>query len=616
MKKQTVKFLLARLKGSSPHEILYRFREQIFIRALKRFPSLFRESLRVPPFSEKALETMRFPALRGKVDEALTSRILQGERFCLNCDPADIARFEDHWRSSFFSDVSAGPRDPDIRAVWENGRLQHLMLVLHALRCAPHGPAADNLRRFAEAELSAWLERNPFPLGPHYMSAMECGLRIPVFSLGLKLLDNLSHSERMAVHEAVYAHAWLIGRRLSLYCSLGNHTIAEAVGLVFAGGLFRECAQGRQWMETGIGLLGKESFHQILDDGGPAEQSFNYHRFVLDLYWLAVGFLEENHFHDCSIIVDRLKAGEKFLEAFTAGPEQLPSIGDSDDGSAVAPGLSPLRAVPGDSVAMRREPCPMITFPRSGYTMIDMPPDGRIIFDHGALGMPPLFNHGHADALSIVLFRAGKPFLADPGTYGYNGDERLRAYFRGTRAHNTVTVDHEDQAVQVTRFIWDRPYRADGFRREVVREGTIISAAHNGYSRLAAPIRHKRSLLLADGGGCVVRDTFQGLGMHHLEINYHLHPDVRVAGHREDDWYVLDNGGISVFLRVLELDLQAVRGQEAPLLGWFSPRYGILEETTVLHGRTNGLPEKTRFTTLISLTPPENEKLEELAALL
>ena len=31
---------------------------------------------------------------------------------------------------------------------------------------------------------------------------------------------------------------------------------------------------------------------QILDDGGPAEQSFSYHRFVLDLYWLAIGILD------------------------------------------------------------------------------------------------------------------------------------------------------------------------------------------------------------------------------------------------------------------------------------------------------------------------------------
>ena len=47
-------------------------------------------------------------------------------------------------------------------------------------------------------------------------------------------------------------------------------------------------------MNRGIDLLQQELFHQILDDGGPAEQSLNYHRFVLDLYWLAVDFMEKN----------------------------------------------------------------------------------------------------------------------------------------------------------------------------------------------------------------------------------------------------------------------------------------------------------------------------------
>ena len=65
-------------------------------------------------------------------------------------------------------------------------------------------------------------------------------------------------------------------------------------------------------------------------------------------------------------------------------------------------------------------------------------------------GMPPLYNHGHADALSITLSVGGKETLVDPGTYRYNGEPEFRKYFKGTRAHNTVTIDGLDQAVQET----------------------------------------------------------------------------------------------------------------------------------------------------------------------
>jgi hypothetical protein len=81
---------------------------------------------------------------------------------------------------------------------------------------------------------------------------------------------------------------------------------------VFAGAILKKTTEGGNWLQTGIRLLTNELPHQILNDGGPVEQSFNYHRFVLDLYWLWMNFIQKNNLADVSAWQSRLVCGEFF----------------------------------------------------------------------------------------------------------------------------------------------------------------------------------------------------------------------------------------------------------------------------------------------------------------
>jgi hypothetical protein len=275
--------------------------------------------------------------------DSVIENILGGMIITLNAERERLARFEKETQGKYFADIRLTPASPDIRAVWEAGRLQHLTsLFAHAERNSnPAGMGA--IKNFAKSSLLGWIRSNPFLTGPHYISPMECGLRMPVFFYSLKILNNLAPVERQEILDALYLHAWWVSRNLSLYSSLGNHTICEGVGLVFAGAVFRDMPEGKTWLKKGVELLRQELPHQILDDGGPAEQSLAYHRFVLDLYWLAVNFLETNNLHHCMDFKPRLSSGDEFSQAFRINPELFPVIGDSDDGHAVAPGIRPLR---------------------------------------------------------------------------------------------------------------------------------------------------------------------------------------------------------------------------------------------------------------------------------
>ena len=253
------------------------------------------------------------------------------------------------------------------------------------------------------------------------------------------------------------------------------------------------------------------------------------------------------------------------------------------------------------------------SFPDAGYTVIRGGDGSILTFDHGPLGLPPLYNHGHADALSITLSVNGRVILVDPGTYRYNGEPEFRRYFKGTRAHNTVTVDGEDQAVQETGFIWSRPFKATLVRASEISDGMILEGYHDGYVRLNKPVEHRRTILCFGGRHFLIRDTFSGVGIHDFELNYHIPPDATAA--KRNGWWGIEHGGEAVFIRLLAgEDFQLIVGQENPPFGWFSTAYGIKLKSGVLSSLKKGRVEDIMFLSAICVgSPVDAEELREKA---
>jgi hypothetical protein len=330
---------LFRLRNSSLREILYRVKQELLTRRLRK---LFNDeagldALVRPPSEDFDIGHLELPDFSLNVEEATIRRLLAGSCFTLNGDREAIKQFERVSMGKFYADISLDSMAPDIRMVWEPARLQHITtLLLYSLE---KHQDAESVRVRAKGALFEWVRNNPFLMGPHYMSPMECGLRVPVFFIALKILDDLGPQQRRELFAMIYRHAWLVSKRLSLFSSLGNHTVCECIGLIFAGAVFSSLPIGRSWLNTGYTLLSGELGHQVLEDGGPAEQSLSYHRFVLDLYWLAVGFLKKNRLYECEGFLPRLLLGEQFLDSFRNHNGLLPAIGDSDDGTAIAPGI-------------------------------------------------------------------------------------------------------------------------------------------------------------------------------------------------------------------------------------------------------------------------------------
>lgn len=167
------------------------------------------------------------------------------------------------------------------------------------------------------------------------------------------------------------------------------------------------------------------------------------------------------------------------------------------------------------------------SFPHAGYYVLgdafETAEEIRMLVDAGPLGYLSLAAHGHADALSLVLNIAGREVLVDPGTYAYHTEPGWRAYFRSTRAHNTVMVDGEDQSRQAGNFMWIQHAHARCLQFDVEGEYQRFVGEHDGYRRLPDPVTHRREIVYDPlVRAFTVLDTLTCAAAHRVTRHWHF----------------------------------------------------------------------------------------------
>lgn len=425
------------------------------------------------------------------------------------------------WPVKHSDAIDYRPGNPvgDVRIVWEPNRLQQLIgLALLAERRPDHATAAVSLLK---RQLRCWIRHNPVSVGVNYASAMECAQRIVSVAIAAdmvraKIEDDADFWNGVAA--LVLEHAAFVRRRLSLFSSLGNHTVAECTGLFMAAVLFPEHEDAAEWRQRAWEVLLQAARREILPSGGPAEHALHYHAQVVDFLEIAIACARHVG-HDSRELAALWDAGKSFLAAFGVARAALPQIGDNDNGTAASAHFVSAWEV--RAVAEAAPPGRPSWWTADGYSILRLPAEGlELVFNHAPLGMAPNFAHGHADALSLLLRIDGRPVLVDAGTYSYAQDGASRRFFRGTAAHNTVTVDDDDQARQSGPFLWSAPYTCGLDYGEVAESGiATLIGSHDGYG--AKGIRHFRAVSVGHGL-ILVADRLAGAGTHALSLRWHL----------------------------------------------------------------------------------------------
>ena len=284
----------------------------------------------------------------------------------------------------------------------------------------------------------------------------------------------------------------------------GNHVLYNGFALLIAG----VCLADPTSESAGLRLLASELPRQLLADGGHEERSPSYHRELLGQAGDSATLLARAGRPVPAWLTAAVERMRDWLESIAGPGGDLPLLNDAWDGPRIA---LPARAAISDLA-------------ETGYVVLRHGRD-QALLRVGPIAPPHLPPHAHADALSFLLWIDGAPVVVDRGSLTYGGPDRAR--FRGTAAHNTITVAGRDQCD-----LWG-PFRAahmPDVRRIATDAGpetVTVIAEHDGYRRLG--VVHRRTFVWVPESGIVVVDRLIGPSRDAVS-RLHLAPGV----HAED----------------------------------------------------------------------------------
>lgn len=383
-----------------------------------------------------------------------------------------------------------------------------------------------------------------------------------------------------AVHSLAIQARYL--RKRLEYHLLGNHLLANAKALVFAG-LFFDGDESKEWLDAGLGILERELAEQILADGGHFERSPMYHSIVLEdvLDLLAASRVFPSLIPAPFLDSWARAAGRmfKWLAAMCHPDGDISFFNDAAFGIALTPVQlrTCARALGLDPGAPLEEG--IIQLAPSGYVRMRRGPL-QVIFDAAPVGPDYIPGHAHADTLSFELSWNTQRVLTNSGTSTYGAGLR-RSWERSTAAHNTVEVDGENSSEVWSAFRVAR--RARPLDLEVGQPGNLLRAAcsHDGYRRLGGAPVHRR-VLETDGTALQVSDTISGRGVRKAAGYFHFHPDVRLGETAAGDWTIFLPQGNR--LRLAGRNGLRLKREE----GKYAPEFGKSISRPVLAWRVEG----------------------------
>ncbi|MBS1530842.1 MAG: alginate lyase family protein [Bacteroidetes bacterium] len=371
-------------------------------------------------------------------------------------------------------------------------------------------------------DLYSCLNNGGLPLEPYPVSLRAINV--------IRLCSN-EKIEDQRILKPLSAELQFLSKRFEFHL-LGNHLLENAFALLMGGAFFNNKA----WQDKARKVLEQELNEQILADGGHFELSPMYHQVILyrllELIDWYTGYPEK-----VSVFLNFLNARAAMMLAWlknmTFHNNEIPLFNDS------APGIAY------DTDRLLRyaahlgvKPAPTLPLSASGYRMYHNN-TYECAVDVAPIAASYQPGHGHADALSFILYYKDAPVFIEAGTSTYN-DGETREFERSTAAHSTVIVNQANSSQ-----VWGNFRVADRANSKILKEDKqAITASHDGYYK-DFKVTHQRSFTFTERE-VAIQDNLIGKTVNNAAARFYLHPNVKYS-FQNDGNVLLENIGTITF---------------------------------------------------------------------
>jgi uncharacterized heparinase superfamily protein len=330
-----------------------------------------------------------------------------------------------------------------------------------------------------------------------------------------------------AAWRSIYQQATFLQSHLEIHL-LGNHILENAVALGVVGSCFGG-PSAADWLRRSLDILREQLPEQMLPDGGHFERSPMYHSRVL---WCLLALFNTGQAELGALVRAPLERGLRALAMMCHPDGQIALLNDAAFGIYCAPQtlFHYAQRVLGELI---EPPEGCFALSDSGYYGARTTKGHYLICDYGLIGPDYIPGHAHGDIFSYELSYQGHRVVVDSGVFDYEVSD-TRAYCRSTRAHNTVTIDGQDQCEFWAAFRVARRGRPHEVRWAPFEGGFRLQGWHDGYTRLRGKPKHARRLTWHDEGILLIRDEVGSKSAVEGISRIHLHPDCKIVQQDEN----------------------------------------------------------------------------------
>lgn len=521
----------------------------------------------------------------------------------------------------FYKEIEIPYGKADIKVPWELSRFQHAAVLGQAYWLTGDEKYTEEFVR----QVEDWIDHNPPKFGVNWACTMDVAIRVANWILGFYFFkDSKTLTDDFLVK---FLKSLLIhGRHImaNLERSWGginsNHYLSDIVGLVYLGVAFPEFKEAQKWREFGVEELVDEMKSQVYSDGVDYEGSISYHRLVTELFLLPTLLCIKNGISFPDWYMRRLEKMIEFVMYYTKPDGAAPQIGDNDDGrlhilanygnwnrldhkyllsiGAVLFDRPDFKEASGGfheealwllggeglkkfvEVPKQKRPISSKAFLDGGFYV--MRSDNLyMIVDCVPTDPKAPSGHKHNSRLGFELFAYDKSFVIDPGAYIYTVDKEMRNLFRGTKYHNTVIIDGQEQNRFAPNELFGMGYDAvvKVNKWESTDEHDFLDAEHYGYKRLKDPVVNRRQIYFNKlEGYWVIKDILDGEGIHQFDLCFHFAPIEVELDSKFPLMVKTKTDGANLVIIPLLTEGVSVEISD----GWVSCQYGVKEKASIV----------------------------------